>query len=172
MANKSATKKTANKSAPIVVNVDVAKKRKKKLARTTYSKENPSPHAFRPGESGNPGGKPRLVDQLLSKTLRVALCDRAPDAVCETLNLPLHASWAQCVARRLIYSAVKGDLQAIREIREATEGTRVHASLDLPDPNTALPVFELVFIEANGDGRPGPGVTIEANSTPPPALPE
>jgi len=158
------------KPAPIVVNVDGTKKRMKKLARTAYSKENPSPHAFKPGQSGNPGGKPRLVDHLLSKTLRVALCDRAPDEVAKGFSLPSGSSWAQCIARKLIYMAVRGDLQAMREIREATEGTRVHASIDFPDPAAVPPVVEIVFIEANGDGRSAPGITIEAESAAPPAL--
>jgi hypothetical protein len=172
MATAGSAKKTAKKHTPIVVNVDTTKKRTKTLARTAYSKENPSPHAFKPGESGNPGGKPRNVDQLLSKTLRVALCDRAPDEVAEGFHLPRGASWAQCLTRRLLIMAVRGDLQAMREIREATEGLKVHASLDVPDPNIPPPLFELVFIESNGDGRPASGITIEAESaTPPPALP-
>jgi hypothetical protein len=166
-----AKKKSAKKATSLAVTIDATKKRKRRAPSTAYSRQHPSPHAFKPGESGNPGGKPRLMDHLLSQKLRVALCDRAPDAVCEALALPHHSSWAQCIARKLIYMAVRGDLQAMREIREATEGLKVHASLDLPDPDNAPPVFEVVFIEANGDGRPASGITIEAKSSAPPALP-
>jgi hypothetical protein len=164
-------KKKVKKPAQAVVNVDIVpKKRKKPAPRSAFKPGNP--HAFKPGESGNPGGKPRLVDHLLSKTLRVALCDRAPDELAKSFALPSGSSWAQCIARKLIYMAVRGDLQAMREIREATEGTRVHASIDFPDPADVPPVILVEFVSSDGNGKPAPGITIEANSTPqPPALP-
>ena len=177
MPNATAKKKAANKPAkkkpaPIVVNVDVTKKRKKNLARTAYSKENPSPHAFKPGESGNPGGKSRLIDHLLSTKLRIALCDRAPDAVAEGFNLSPGASWAMCIARRLLIMAVRGDLSAVQLIHAATEGTNSKISIDFPDAANVPPLFEIVFVNAV-DGRPAPGITIEAENAapPPPALP-
>ena len=117
------------------------------------------------------GGKPRQRDHLLSKTLCVALCDRAPDAVAEALNLPHGSSWAQAISRKLIYLAVRGDLQAMREIREATEGTRAHMSIDLPDPDAALPVIEIVFVDSDHDGRPAPGFVIDGKPAPQPTLP-
>ncbi len=151
-------------------------RRKKNPPRTAFKKGGPNPHAFVAGNgSPNPGGKPRLVDHLLSKSLRVALCDRAPDEVAKSFNLPSGASWAQCIARKLIYMAVRGDLQACREIREATEGTRLHADLTFPDPSAAPPVISVVFLDSDGDGRPAPGMTIEAKPAlplPPPAPPE
>jgi hypothetical protein len=108
---------------------------------------------FKPGESGNVGGKPHHMDALLSRSLRIALADRAPDEVCKALGLPAHASWAQCLARKLIVMAIRGDFAAMREIREATEGTRLHADLAILDPNETPPVITVIFQDSDGNGR-------------------
>jgi hypothetical protein len=151
---KQAGKKDAGKPTPLVVEV-VKKVRKKNPPRTAFKKGGPNPHAFVAGNgSSNSGGKPRQRDHLLSKTLCIALADRAPDAVTDGMNLPRGSSWSQCLVRRLIIMAVRGDLQAIKEIREATEGTRTHMSLDLPDPDSVLPVIQIEFVSSDGDGRP------------------
>ncbi|MGP8252719.1 MAG: DUF5681 domain-containing protein [Terracidiphilus sp.] len=150
----------------------VSKPRKKNAPRTAYSKEHPSPHAFQPGVSGNPGGKARLVDAHLSRSLRIVLADRAPDAVAEAMNLPKGASWSMCLARKLVYMAVKGDLMALREIRESTEGSRISADFKFPEAGETSPLIELVFVSSDGDGHPAPGSIIEAKSAALPELPD
>jgi hypothetical protein len=171
MATKSAKKKATKKPAQIVVNVDVdvTKKRKKNPPRTAFRKGAPNPHAFSKGQSGCPGGKPKNVDQLLSRSLRVALCDRAPNEMAEGFHLPHGASWAQCIARRILIMAVRGDLEAVKLIHAATEGTNSKISIDFPDAANVPPLFELVFVDAV-DGRPAPGITIDAGRSH--ALPE
>ena len=96
------TKKKTKKPVPLAVTIDITKKRKRNPPRTAFSKTNPSPHEFQPGNVPIcPGGKPRATDHLLSKSLRIALCDRAPDEVCTALGLPPHSSWSQVLARKL-----------------------------------------------------------------------
>jgi hypothetical protein len=171
-SKKKTKRSAAKKPAPVVLNVDVSKKRKKRPPRTAYSKENPSPHAFKPGESGNPGGKAHHADALLSKSLRVALADRAPAEVTQGFNLPSTASWSQVIARKLLILAIRGDLQAVAEIRALTEVAKVHASLDVNDPGAAPPLIEICFVESNGDGRPAAGLIIDAKpGSVSPALP-
>ena len=70
------------------------------------------PHSFKPGECGNPNGRPKrtkLSDALIEK-----LAAMMPDAPEETI--------AEGVARVLIEKALSGDVQAIREIGDRTEG--------------------------------------------------
>jgi len=128
-------------------------------------------------DRGNPGGKPK-TEHLLSKALRVALADRAPDAVAEALQLPKGASWGIVLARKLLVMAVRGDLAALVEIRTATEGTRSHTSMAFTDedgnPQDGPQLIKIVFVESDGNGYPAPSSTIEgdAQSTALPALPE
>lgn len=146
-------KKTAKPKSKTVAGVAVAPKpRKKNAPRTAYSKEHPSPHAFQPGmPSANPGGKPHHADALLSRSLRACLCDRAPDAVAEAMQCSKGASWSQCIAKKLVVMAVRGDLSAISEIRNFTESA--HVSLDFPDSTSPAPIFQLCFMESDGAGR-------------------
>jgi hypothetical protein len=75
-----------------------------------------------------------------------------------------------CIARRLLIMAVRGDLSAVQLIHAATEGTNSKISIDFPDADNVPPLFEIVFVSAV-DGRPAPGITIEAESAAPLALP-
>jgi hypothetical protein len=146
-----ATKKKTAK-LKTVAGVTIAPKRKKQGAnRTSYSKARPSSHAFQPGESGNVGGKAHHADALLSRSLRVILANRAPNEVADAFKLPHGASWSQCIASKLIFLAVRGDLQAIAEIRNFTETSKM--SMDLDFSGGAMGVIpEIVFLESNGAG--------------------
>jgi hypothetical protein len=156
-----------------VAGVTIAPKRKGKANSASFKKGAPNPHAFQPGESGNIGGKPKLIDAHLSRSLRIVLADRAPDAVCVAAGLPTHSTWSMCLARRLVYMAIKGDLSAWREIRESTEGSRLSADLSFHDGGEAPPVLQVVFVPSDGDGHPAPGQTIDSQTVlaPVPVLP-
>jgi Family of unknown function (DUF5681) len=154
-----AKNKTVTKIAGVAVTTN--KLRKKNPPRTAFKKGGLNPFAFQPGQSGNPGGKVKPTDHLLSKSLRVALADRASDDVCKALGLPIHSSWSQCLARKLVYMAIRGDLAAIAEIRALTEISKVHATIDTTDGGLPPPLFEVVFVDAV-DGRPAPGQVIDA----------
>ncbi len=77
---------------------------------------------FPPGSSGNPNGRPRLT--RLSEALRQQLAEISPDADEQSI--------AEEIAKTLIKLALSGDVQAIREIADRTEGKPKQAiDLDL-----------------------------------------
>jgi hypothetical protein len=67
---------------------------------------------FKRGETGNPQGRPKLTK--LTDALREQLTELNPDATEETN--------AEAIARVLIREAISGNVQAIREIGDRTEG--------------------------------------------------
>jgi hypothetical protein len=77
---------------------------------------------FPKGISGNPSGRPKLTK--LTNALREQLAEIAPDAPEETI--------AERIAKTLIRLALSGDVQAIKEIGNRTEGLPKQAiDLDL-----------------------------------------
>ena len=75
---------------------------------------------FKKGETGNPSGRPKLT--RLSEALREQLAEAMPSASESTV--------AEEIARILIREAISGNVQAIREIGDRTEGKPLQ-SLDL-----------------------------------------
>ncbi len=67
---------------------------------------------FQKGESGNPSGRPKLT--RLTDALREQLAEISPEVPEKTI--------AERIARALIREAVSGNVQAIREIGDRTEG--------------------------------------------------
>ena len=106
--------------------------RKKNPPKTAYKKGEPNPHAFKPGQSGNPTGKSPLAEHLLSKNVLIALNNRCPDAIAERLELPKGSSWSQALAAFLLRRAFDGDHweAAISLIARLTEGNQNSAMQD------------------------------------------
>lgn len=73
-------------------------------------------HAFRPGESGNPAGRPKSI--TLSEALRREL---AKDAPAEE-GKPAGETYAERIAAMLCAEAAKGNVRAATEIADRTEG--------------------------------------------------
>ena len=67
---------------------------------------------FKPGESGNPEGRPKLT--LLSEALREQLATVLPGVDERTI--------AEHIARSLVREAIKGNVAAAKEIADRTEG--------------------------------------------------
>ncbi|MBT9331485.1 DUF5681 domain-containing protein [Paracidobacterium acidisoli] len=88
-----------------------------------YTKEKPSPFAFKPGHSGNPGGEGRPKDpyRLVSKAMRSRLNTRATDEAAFAAGLEPGASWAQVLGVSLINLAIAGDVHAARTVLEYTD---------------------------------------------------
>ena len=86
----------------------------------------PSPNVgkatqFKPGESGNPGGRPKAI---LSYWLRYEL---------EALDSETQQEVARKIAQVLIQKALAGDVKAIQVIAERVEGKPVQIELTAPD---------------------------------------
>jgi hypothetical protein len=88
--------------------------------------EHGRPHQFKLGASGNPSGRP--ID-LVSKAARQLMPQRCPyDRDGRT--------WAEAIALALGRRAVRGDVQAARELGDRTEGKpvqglRISGALDV-----------------------------------------
>ncbi len=67
---------------------------------------------FPPGTSGNPSGRPKTT--RLTDALREQLAEISPEVPEKTI--------AERIARALIREAISGNVQAIREIGDRTEG--------------------------------------------------
>lgn len=69
---------------------------------------------FEPGQSGNPGGRPKL----LGEAYKAKLARVVPDD-------PEGRTYAEVMADAIALQVIKGDVAAAREIRSATEGEKV-----------------------------------------------
>src|SRR5262249_55634659 len=102
-----ATKKTAR-----------GKKAAVKQRRNTGAKPNGklfeigNPHAWKPGQSGNPAGRPK--SRTLSEHLRDRLKEQFPSRS--------DATYGRMVAEALVDRAINGDVMAIREVYDRVEG--------------------------------------------------
>src|SRR5271156_3903817 len=77
------------------------------------------PHQWKKGQSGNPSGRPK------SKTLSDAYRNKLEEPV---PNDPEGRSWAELIAEAQVRDAVRGNVQAAREIADRTEGRARQAS--------------------------------------------
>lgn len=71
-----------------------------------------NPHGFKPGQSGNPAGRPKSV--TLSEAIRLELAKADPGNP--------DATRAEKIAEVLVTAATAGDIQAAKEIADRTEG--------------------------------------------------
>jgi len=86
---------------------------------------------FKPGQSGNPGGRPRTAK--LSEACRAKLASVVPgDATGRT--------YAEAIADTLAQRAVKGDLRAVEELANRAEG-RPGPSVSDTDANNRVKVI-------------------------------
>jgi hypothetical protein len=92
----------------------------KQTQRNKFPRGNSIGNRFKKGESGNRNGRPKLT--RLTDALREQLAEISPDAPEETI--------AEEIAKTLIQLALSGDVQAIKEIGNRTEGLPKQ-SLDL-----------------------------------------
>lgn len=77
---------------------------------------NPPPieHQFKPGQSGNPTGRPKLLGEAYKAKLARAVPGDEEGR-----------TYAEVMADAIALEVIKGDVAAAREIRSATEGDRV-----------------------------------------------
>jgi hypothetical protein len=93
-------------------------------------------HRWRKGQSGNPSGRPK------SKTLSDAYKHKLEEAV---PNDPEGRTWAELIAEAQVRDAVRGNVQAAREIADRTEG-RARQAIEFED-KTMTQAFERMTVE-------------------------
>ncbi len=79
--------------------------------RGRFTKDTPT--AFKPGQSGNPAGRPKSI--TLSEALRLELAKVLPGDTHER-------TFAELIAQQLVRAAVTGNILAAKEIADRTEG--------------------------------------------------
>ena len=84
------------------------------------------PHRWQPGESGNPGGRPKAAP--LSQACREVLALPVPGD-------PEARSYAQKIAATLAEKAAQGDIRAVAELADRAEG-KARQSIEIE--NTVL----------------------------------
>lgn len=115
----------------------------------TERKKTPPPHAFKPGQSGNPAGKPRGTKNKIERPI-----------------IALMGQHAEAVAQRVIDEALQGDLQACRLVLERVSPAPKDRPINLPDmPDTRSAVgvsqAQQRILEAVAEG----GITPSEGST-------
>jgi Family of unknown function (DUF5681) len=93
-------------------------------------------HRWKKGQSGNPSGRPK------SKTLSDAYRNKLEEPV---PNDPEGRTWAELIAEAQVRDAVRGNVQAAREIADRTEG-RARQAIEFED-KTISQAFERMTTE-------------------------
>src|ERR1700751_5591735 len=88
--------------------------------------------AWRPGESGNPSGRPRR--RPISDAYAERLQRPVREKLRRELDLPEGATWADAIAAALAIAACKGSVAEARELREATEGKTSERPKEISGP--------------------------------------
>lgn len=100
---------------------------------------------WEPGQSGNPGGRPRK--RPLSEAYDDLLRQVAPAEVRAVLKLGPKSTWADCIAIGQARRAVKGDSTCAKELREAIEG-KATQRIELAEAEGRRPEFVVVYANA------------------------
>ena len=83
-------------------------------------------YRWKPGQSGNPGGRPKTAP--LSHACRELLAQPVPDD-------PEGRTYAEAIAQTLAKKALQGDIRAAQEVADRAEG-KAHQSIEIE--NTVL----------------------------------
>lgn len=86
-------------------------------------------HAFQPGQSGNPSGRPR---RLMAEAYRRAL-ER------KIANDPQGRTFADVVAEKMVAWGLKGDFRAIAEVTDRIDG-KPQQSVTMGGDGSAIPI--------------------------------
>jgi len=91
---------------------------------------------FKPGQSGNPGGRPKTRE--LTEMLR---------AVCNEIDPKSRKSFFQLAAESLLREVFAGDVQAFKELADRVEGRTVQ-QVELSGPEgSAIPLANVTEID-------------------------
>jgi len=102
-------------------------------------------HRWKKGQSGNPSGRPK--SKTLSDAYRSKLEERVP-------NDPESRTWAELIAEAQVRDAVRGNVQAAREIADRTEG-RARQAIEFEDTTMAKAFERMTTEELEAYARDG-----------------
>ncbi len=108
-------------------------------------------YRWKPGQSGNPGGRPRF--KKLNEAARQILASPLPDDPKRT--------FAEAIVERLADAALRGSVGAAQELADRAEG-RPGISVDV---NAADPLVALIEAMARTSERLGPPEGMEDDAT-------
>lgn len=102
-------------------------------------------HRWKKGQSGNPSGRPK--SKMLSDAYRSKLEESVP-------NDPEGRTWAELIAEAQVRDAVRGNVQAAREIADRTEG-RARQAIEFEDTTLAKAFERMTTEELEAYARDG-----------------
>jgi Family of unknown function (DUF5681) len=103
------------------------------------------PHRWKPGQSGNPGGRPKTA--ALSEAARNVLAKRVP-------NDPQGRTYAEAIADTLAQLALEGDIRAAQELTDRAEG-RARQSVEIEHSRLRAAFDEMSREELEAYARDG-----------------
>ncbi len=117
-----------------------------------YNLEKGTPYRWKPGESGNPGGRPkkRPLSDRYEELAHVLLPEK--DRI--KRGLPEGATYGDALVLCIFKAALKGRVDAAREIREAIEG-KSQQRLELSAPENRVTVIRVVYDQGKRDRSVG-----------------
>jgi len=121
-----AKKKTTTKTKKPKSVAAISKKPGKKKPPPTNGFKEGNEYRFKPGQSGNPSGRPKILSGSYSQMLE----EEVPQEILPEQLKGQHLNYAQLIAKRQGIEAAKGNVQSAREIRSATEGERIRGWQD------------------------------------------
>jgi hypothetical protein len=95
---------------------------------------------WKPGESGNPGGRPKK--KPLTDAYAAILGKPVPAEVAEKLKVDTSTTYAEIIAMALAREAVKGNVRAAGELADRVEG-KIGAPGDSPENPLHLKVEDV-----------------------------
>jgi len=94
---------------------------------------------WRPGQTGNPGGRPKKKP-ITDRYLRIVETE-LPDEIRAAIGLPRGATFGDAIAFAQAWQAIKGETAAAKEMREAIEGR----SITPPVPEGKNAALAIIF---------------------------
>jgi hypothetical protein len=116
------------KSNPLQIKVALPTQKAKPRGRHNHAAWNA--HKFKPGQSGNPGGKPKVF-QTFDAMLRERLMQPCPPLIAKQLGLRRGATLYDAIVAAQILNAATGDNSSFMAIHDIVEGKLPQRNLNL-----------------------------------------
>lgn len=140
----------------------------KKRARGKAFPKGQQPWTFKPGQSGNPGGKPRVHLKFKAKIAEKML-EPAPPEVIKALKLKRNATVYDAMITAFLFNAMSGDNVAFMNAHDIVDGPVVQKRVSLTAAAEKFltdPGFRQFLEEAHGEFLQSQGVTYNGTGQP------